>query len=58
MRKSKDYAALVEETISLMGKIVEMPGTTLGGFVPQTIGVGEMKLDAPPQYASKRQPGI
>ena len=35
-----------------------MPRTTSGGFAPQTAGVGQMKLDAPPRYSSKRQPGV
>ena len=30
--QSKEYLALVEDTISLVGKFAEMPRTTLGGF--------------------------
>ena len=52
--KSKDYSVPVEETISLVGKSTGIPEATLGGFVPQTIGVGQMKLEAAPQYSSKR----
>ena len=44
---SKDYLAPIEETISLVGKMVEMPGTTSGGFTPQIVGVCQMKLDGP-----------
>ena len=32
--RSKDYSATIEETISLVGKIVEMPGATSRCFVP------------------------
>ena len=46
--QSKDYSVLVEEFVSLVGKSTGMPGATLGGFVPQTVGVGQMKLEAPP----------
>ena len=55
--KSKDYSALAEETISLVGKSTGMPEATSGGFLPHTVGVGQMKLEAPPRYSSKRQPG-
>ena len=34
-----------------------MPETTSGGFAPQTTRVGQMKLEAPPRYSGKRQPG-
>ena len=42
--RSKHYLVPAKETISLVRKIVEMLGTTLGGFVPETTGVGQMKL--------------
>ena len=48
--KSKDYSAPAEESVSLVGKSTGMPETTSGGFAPQTVGVGQMKLEAPPQY--------
>ena len=54
--KSKDYSVPVEESVSLVGKSTGMPEATSGGFVPQTAGVGQMKLEAPPQYSGKRQP--
>ena len=54
--ESKDYLAPVEETVSLVGKSMGMPMATLGGFVPQTAGAGQMKLEAPPRYSGKRQP--
>ena len=38
----------VEEAVSLVGKSTGMLGTTSGGFAPQTAGVGQMKLEAPP----------
>ena len=56
--KSKDYLVPVEESVSLVGKSTGMPETISGGFVPQTVGVGQMKLEAPPQYSGKRQPGV
>ena len=55
--KSKDYSASVEESVSLVGKSTGMPATTSGGFAPHTAGVGQMKLEAPPRYSGKRQPG-
>ena len=55
--KSKDYSAPVEESVSLVGKSTVLPETTSGGFAPHTTGVGQMKLEAPPQYSGKRQPG-
>ena len=45
--KSKDYSAPAEESVSLVGKSTGMPETISGGFVPQTTGVGQMKLEAP-----------
>ena len=56
--KSKDYSAPVEESVSLGGKSTRMPETTSGGFAPQTVGVGQMKLEAPPQYSSKKKSGV
>ena len=55
--KSKDYSASVEESVSLVGKSTGMPATTSGGFALHTAGVGQMKLEAPPRYSGKRQPG-
>ena len=55
--KSKDYSAPAEESVSLVGKSTGMPATTSGGFTPHTAGVGQMKLEAPPRYSGKRQPG-
>ena len=46
-----------EESVSLVGKSTGMPATTSGGFAPHTAGVGQMKLEAPPRYSGKRQPG-
>ena len=53
----KDYSVPIKESVSLVGKSTGMPGTTSGGFAPQIAGVGQMKLEAPPQYSGKRQPG-
>ena len=55
--ESKDYSAPVEESVSLVGKSTGMPGTTSGGVAPHIAGVGQMKLEAPPQYSGKRQLG-
>ena len=55
--QSKDYSAPTEESVSLVGKSTGMPVTTSGGFTPHTAGVGQMKLEAPPRYSGKRQPG-
>ena len=55
--KSKDYSSPIEESVLLVGKSTVLPETTSGGFVPQTTRVGQMKLEAPPQYSGKRQPG-
>ena len=46
--KSKEYSAPIEESVSLVGNSMGMPETTSGGFVPQIVGVGQMKLEAPP----------
>ena len=54
--KSKDYSSPVEESVSLVGKSTVLPETTSGGFVPHTVGVGQMKLEAPSRYSGKRQP--
>ena len=48
--QSKEYSTPTEETILLEGKMVEMPRTTSVGFAPQTVGVDQMKLEAPQQY--------
>ena len=55
-----DYSASVDKGIgiSLVGK---SSGPTPGGSMlslPQTAGVGQMKLEAPPRYSGKRQPGV
>ena len=44
--ESKDYSALAEESVSLVGKSMGMPVTTSGGVAPHTAGVGQMKLEA------------
>ena len=46
--ESKDYSAPVEETVSPVGKSTGMPMATSRGCVPQTAGVGQMQLEAPP----------
>ena len=53
-KKSKEYSIPMEDTISLVGKFVEMPGATSGDFAPQTARVGQMKLEAPLEYSGKR----
>ena len=55
--KSKDYSVPVEESVSLVGKSTGIPETTSGGFAPHIVGVGQMKLEAPPRYSGKRQLG-
>ena len=55
--KSTEYSTPVGESVSLVGKTTGMPEITSGGFTPQTAGVGQMKLEAPPRYSGKRQPG-
>ena len=57
-RKSTDYSAPTEESISLVGKSIGMSSATSRGFTPQTVGVGQMKLEAPPQYSGRRQPRV
>ena len=37
--KSKEYSTPTKESVSLVGKSTGMPGTTSGGFTPQTTGV-------------------
>ena len=45
--KSKNYSAPIEEFVLLVGKSMAMPETTSRGFIPQIVGVGQMKLEAP-----------
>ena len=54
----KEYSAPMEETISLVGKFAGMQETTSGGFAPQIVGVGQMKLETPLQYSGKRHLGV
>ena len=56
--KSTDFSAPTKKLISLVGISMGMPSVTSGGFAPQTIRVGQMKLEAPPQYSGKRQLGV
>ena len=44
---SKDYLAPIEENVLLVGKFAGLHAPP-GGFAPQTIGIGQMKLEAPP----------
>ena len=39
-----------EESVSLVGKSTGTLETTSRGFALETVGVGQMKLEAPPQY--------
>ena len=55
--QSKGYSVPVEESVSLVGKSTGTLEATSGSFVPQSAGVGQMKLEAPPRYSGKRQPG-
>ena len=56
--KTMEYSTHPGETILLVGKCTGMPNATSGGFAPQTAGVGQMKLEAPPRYSRKRQLGV
>ena len=53
-----DYSATTSDTVSLVGKGPVMSGPSPGGFIPQTAGVGQMKLEAPPRYSGKKQPSV
>ena len=55
--QSKEYSTPTKEKISLVWKMVEMLGTTLGGFVSRTARVRQMTLDALPRYLGNKQPG-
>ena len=55
---SKEYSTPAEESVLLVGKFAGRPGITPGGFVSQTAGVGQMKLEAPPRYSGKRHSGV
>ena len=67
MSKShEDYTAsmLAWEPLGV-GSTNPVGGTALGSglsgnipLMPLAIGVGQMKLDAPPRYAGQRQPGV
>ena len=56
--KFADYSAPTEKSVSMVGKSMGMSSATSRGFAPQIVGVGQMKLEAPPQYLGKRQPGV
>ena len=56
--QSKKYSAPIEESVSLVGKSAGILRTTSGGFAPQTVGVAQMKLEAPLRYLGKRHPGV
>ena len=43
------FSAPAEESISLVGKSTGMPSATLRGFAPESVGIGQMKLEAQPQ---------
>ena len=53
-----DYSATASDTVSLVGKGPVMSGPSPGGYMPQTAGVGQMKLEAPPRYSGKKQPSV
>lgn len=56
-----DYSATIDKDtrISLVGKSTTLARPTPGGStIPQTVGVGQMKLEAPPRYSGKRQLGV
>ena len=46
--KSNNYSTPSKESVSPVDKSTGMLETTSGGFAPQTVGVGQMKLEAPP----------
>ena len=54
----QDYSASVSDTVSLVGKGATMGGPSLGGFMPQIAGVGQMKLEVPRRYSGKKQPTV
>ena len=47
----------VEEIVSTVGKFAGMPSTT-SGFHTQIAGVGQIKMETPPQCSGKRHPGV
>ena len=51
----QDYSASVSDTVSLVGKESMMGAPPPGGFI---VGVGRMKLEAPPRYSGKKQPSV
>ena len=53
-----DYLPPAKETILLVGKSTGMPEATSGGFAPQTVGLGQMKLEAPPRYLARGNQGL
>ena len=54
-----DFTASVSgEDVSLVGKSADMATTSAGGSTPLTAAGGHIKLEAPPRYSGKRQPGV
>ena len=58
MSAPMEYLDTTSDTMFLVCKGLGMSGPSLGGFIPQTSGVGQMKLEAPPRYSGKKQPSV
>ena len=54
-----DFTAFVSgEDVSLVDKPVDVATTFAGGSAPLTVAGGQVKIEAPPRYARKRQLGV
>ena len=46
------------DDISLVDRPADVATTSIGGSVPLTAAGGQVKIEAPPRYFGKRQPGV
>ena len=54
-----DFTALWSgDDVSLVDKPVDVATTSAGGSAPLTAADDQMKIEAPPRYSGKRQPGV
>ena len=54
-----DFMASVSaEVVSLVDKLVDVAMTFARGSAALTVASGQVKIEAPPRYLGKRQPGV
>ena len=54
-----DFTLFVSgDDISLVDKPADVATTSTGGSIPLTTTSGQVKIEAPPRYSRKREPGV